>query len=237
MGRKQKKRALKSITSKPQLITETDPRSPIAEQFKTLRTNIQFSSYDHALQTMVITSSSPGEGKSTVAANLAVVLAQQDKKVLIIDGDLRKPTVHYTFRIPNKTGLSSVITGQALLDDVIIASQTERVHVLPSGPVPPNPSEMLSSNRMAMLLDEVKVNYDYIVLDTPPVNAVTDAQILGKMCDGVILTLRSGVTETEEALDAKRALEATGAKILGAVLNDLAVEQSKYHYYYGAESS
>ena len=218
---------------KRSLITDTDPKSPISEQFRTLRTNIQFSSLDQKLQTIVVTSSSPAEGKSTVAANLAVVLSQQDHRVLLVDTDLRKPTIHYTFRTQNKYGLSTIITGQGNFEDIINESSVAGVDVLPSGPIPPNPSEMLSSKRMKQFIAEVKNEYDYVIFDTPPVNAVTDPQIMAGLVDGVVLTVRSGKTDRAEARYSVDLLKKVEAKILGVVLNDVAMEKGNYYYYYG----
>ena len=230
-----KKNAKQPDNTQRSLIAEYDPKSPITEQFRTLRTNIQFSSIDKQLQSLMVTSSAPGEGKSTVAANLAIVLAQQEKRVLLVDADLRKPTVHYTFRTQNKYGLSTILTGQGNIEDIVLSEAAGSLDVIPSGPVPPNPSEMLSSNRMREFIEEAAKQYDYVVYDTPPANAVTDAQIMARLVDGVIFTVRSGVTNREEAAHAKDLLVKVGANLLGVVLNDTPADQSNYYYYYGTE--
>ncbi|MDQ0226803.1 CpsD/CapB family tyrosine-protein kinase [Metabacillus niabensis] len=217
------------------LISLTNPKSPIAEQFRTIRTNIQFSSVDEALQTIIVTSSGPGEGKSTNTANLAVVFAQQGKRVLLIDADLRKPTVHYTFRTENHVGLSNVLTRQLTLEEAISTTAQEKLWVLSSGPIPPNPSELLGSKNMQVLLEQAKEEYDVIVIDTPPVLAVTDAQILANLADGVVLVVSSGKTERDSAKKAKELLESAKAKILGVVLNNKKAEESHYYYYYGGK--
>ncbi|APH03451.1 CpsD/CapB family tyrosine-protein kinase [Bacillus weihaiensis] len=217
------------------LISMTSPKSPIAEQFRTIRTNIQFSSIDQELQTIIVTSSGPAEGKSTTTANLAVVFAQQGKRVLLIDSDLRKPTVHYTFRLENHVGLSNVLTRQSTLQEAVKETAQEKLWVLSSGPIPPNPSELLGSKGMQVLLEQAKEEYDVIILDTPPVLAVTDAQVLSNIADGVVLVVSSGKTETESAKKAKELLDSAKAKILGVVLNNKKAEDSQYYYYYGGK--
>nr|WP_204956053.1 CpsD/CapB family tyrosine-protein kinase [Metabacillus crassostreae] len=211
----------------------TTPKSPIAEQFRTIRTNIQFSSIDKELQTIIVTSSGPGEGKSTTTANLAVVFAQQGKRVLLMDADMRKPTVHYTFRIENHKGLSNVLTRQATLGEAVNVTSQDNLWVLSSGPIPPNPSELLGSKGMIALLEQAKDEYDIVILDTPPVLAVTDAQILSNVADGVVLVVSSGKTEVDSAKKAKELLESAKAKIMGVVLNNKKVQDSQHYYYYG----
>jgi len=215
------------------LVTEFDKKSPIAEQYRTLRTNIQFASVDRQVKTIMVTSSSPGEGKSTTIANLGIVLAQQHNKVLLVDSDLRKPTVHFTFQVPNQIGLTNVVTQQEKFEDVVFETSIPKLDVLPSGPVPPNPSELLGSRAMKEFITSVSKLYDYVVFDAPPVNAVTDPQILSRLVDGTILVIRSGKTEEEHAKRAIESLKKVEAKILGAVLNDRKMEDSQYYYYYG----
>ncbi|WP_279381937.1 CpsD/CapB family tyrosine-protein kinase [Metabacillus bambusae] len=217
------------------LISMTNPKSPIAEQFRTIRTNIQFSNVDEEIQTMIVTSSGPGEGKSTTTANLAVVFSQQGKRVLMIDADLRKPTVHYTFRTENHIGLSNVLTRQTTLEEAVQTTAQENLWLLTSGPIPPNPSELLGSKGMQNLLEKAKDEYDLIIFDTPPVLAVTDAQVLSNLADGVVLVVSSGKTETDAAKKAKELLDSAKAKILGVVLNNKKQEESHYYYYYGGK--
>lgn len=229
-----RKKTNKDLSDKQRaLITEFDKKSVIAEQFRTLRTNIQFSSVDRQVKTIMVTSSSPSEGKSTTIANLGVVLAQQHNKVLIVDSDLRKPTVHFTFQVPNQVGLTTVVTQQEKFEDVVYNTSIERLDVLPSGPVPPNPSELLGSRAMKEFVTSVSKFYDYVIFDAPPVNAVTDPQILSRLVDGVILVIRSGQTEEEHGKKAVESLKKVEANILGAVLNDRQLEDSQYYYYYG----
>lgn len=217
------------------LIAAVDPKSPISEQYRTIRTNIQFSSIDNEIRSIMVTSSGPGEGKSTTVANLAVTFAQQGKRVLLVDSDLRKPTVHYTFNTINTFGLSSVLTKQMTLMDAVKKTEIENLLILTSGPIPPNPSELLGSKAMVRFFEEAYDEFDLVLFDTPPVNAVTDAQILANKCDGTILVVFSGKTEKEPIVKAKELLEAAQGKVLGVVLNNKKMKESHYYYYYGAK--
>ncbi|MFG6114169.1 CpsD/CapB family tyrosine-protein kinase [Halobacillus sp. MO56] len=215
------------------LITKMNPRSPISEQYRTIRTNLQFASVDSDLRTMMVTSAGPSEGKSLTTANLAVTFAQQEKKVLLIDADMRKPTLHYTFRLDNSHGLSSVLIGDQSLDQVVRGSDLDNLHLIPSGPIPPNPSELLGSKAMDNFLRIAKNYYDIVIFDTPPVLAVTDGQILSRICDGVLLVSRSKQTEIDAGKKAVDLLKQVDANLLGAVLNDVEAKNSNYYYYYG----
>ena len=229
-----RKKLSKHMTKSRNLITNTNPRSPISEQYRTIRTNLQFSSVDSELQTMLFTSSGASEGKSTTVANVAVVYAQQGKRVLLIDADLRKPTVHYSFRVDNVRGLSNLLVDNIPFDDVVHETNIENLHVVTCGPIPPNPSELLASNKMDSMIEELKKVYDVILIDSPPVLAVTDAQILSALVDGVVLVVRSKETEIEAAQKAVELLQASKAKILGAILNGQDKKNSNnYYYYYG----
>ncbi|MGP4038823.1 CpsD/CapB family tyrosine-protein kinase [Gracilibacillus sp. D59] len=227
MARRKKQSKLKNVRH---LITKMNPRSPISEQYKTIRTNLQFSSVDGELKTMLVTSSGPSEGKSSTTANLAIVFAQQGKKVLLIDADMRKPTLHYTFRIDNRRGLSSVLVGESSLQESVTSSDVAGLDLLTCGPIPPNPSELLGSKAMENLISNAGLDYDLVLFDTPPVLAVTDAQILANICDGAVMVVRSNQTEYDAATKAKELLDVGNAKLLGVVLNDR--EQKKGHYYY-----
>lgn len=217
------------------LITHTNPRSPISEQYKTIRTNIEFSSsINEAIRSLIVTSSGPGEGKSTTVANLAIVFAQQGKKVLLIDADMRKPTVHYTFRKDNTVGLTNVLTRQVELNQAASESDDiEHLYILTSGPIPPNPAELLGSKAMDELLNQAEKSFDLVLFDTPPVLAVADAQILSNKCEGSVLVVRSNETIVEAAMKAKDLLMAAQAKLLGVVLNDKNQKDHSYYYYYG----
>ncbi|MFG6119294.1 MULTISPECIES: CpsD/CapB family tyrosine-protein kinase [Thalassobacillus] len=216
------------------LITKMNPRSPISEQYRTIRTNLQFASVDKDLSSMMVTSAGPSEGKSLTTANLAVTFAQQEKKVLLIDADLRKPTLHYTFRLDNSLGLSSVLIGDQSIEQVVRKSDLDNLHLIPSGPIPPNPSELLGSKAMEKFLATAKNFYDMVIFDTPPVLAVTDGQILSRICDGVLLVTRSKQTEVEAGNKAVDLLKQVDANLLGAVLNDVEAKHSNYYYYYGS---
>ena len=211
-------------------------KSPISEQYRTLRTNIQFSNVDNEMRTIMITSSGPGEGKSTTTANLAIVFAQQGKKVLLVDADLRKPTMHYTFNLTNTFGLTSVLTKQVTLDEAITETKEQNLFVLPSGPIPPNPAELLGSKAMDHFFEEALQDvFDLIIFDTPPLLAVTDAQILANKCDGSILVISSGKTEKDMVVKAKEMLGTANGKLLGVVLNNKKMKSNQHYYYYGAK--
>lgn len=215
------------------LVTHTSSRSPVSEQYKTIRTNIEFSSLDQKIRSIVVTSSGPAEGKSTTAANLAVVFAQQGKKVLLMDGDMRKPTVHYTFQLPNLTGLTNVLSKQTEFTNAVKKTEVENLSVLVTGPIPPNPAELLGSQSMDKLMEDLYDAFEVILIDTPPVLAVTDAQILANKCDGTILVVNSGRTHVDAAVKAKDLLKTVNAKLLGVVLNQKKMSDSNYYYYYG----
>jgi capsular exopolysaccharide synthesis family protein len=227
--RKNKKKIVQN--HKRSLITMLNPKSPVSEQFRTIRTNIQFSSIDKELRTLMITSSGPGEGKSTTAANMAVVFAQQGRRVLLVDADMRKPTVHYTFNQLNTYGLTSVLTRQMTLEKAVKETKEKDLFVLTSGPIPPNPAELLSSMAMERFFREALEQFDMIVFDTPPLLAVTDAQILANKCDGTILVVSSGKTEKDQLVKAKDQLDSVQSKILGVVLNNKEIKNTQYYYY------
>ncbi|WP_410489392.1 CpsD/CapB family tyrosine-protein kinase [Bacillus sp. DTU_2020_1000418_1_SI_GHA_SEK_038] len=213
-----------------QLITLTNPNSPISEQYRTIRTNIEYSNIDRENRLIMITSSNPGEGKTITSANLAVVFAQQGKKVLLIDADFRKPRVHEVFRKRNITGLTSVLYKQKPLKEAIDNTRINNLYVLTSGPITPNPSELLSSKSMSELLKNIRNQFDFIIIDTPPVLPVTDAQILANQCDGVVLAINYGKTKKQEAEKAKSLLLNAKAKIIGAVLNNTKDHFQDYYY-------
>ncbi|MGJ0841781.1 CpsD/CapB family tyrosine-protein kinase [Bacillus anthracis] len=213
-------------------IVEKEPKSIAAESYRTLRTNIQYSSFDKEYKVIMVTSSEPGEGKSTTAGNLALCLAQGDKKVILIDCDLRKPSIHKKFKISNVVGLSDVIVGKEELVTALHRYNKNLV-ILTSGKIPPNPSEMLSSKAMNVLIENFKGNFDYIILDTPPVQAVTDSQILSTKADGTILVVRAEKTKKDSVENAIGLLNKVNANIIGTVLNGVDNGRNKYYYYYG----
>ncbi|HLR43041.1 MAG TPA: CpsD/CapB family tyrosine-protein kinase [Pseudogracilibacillus sp.] len=217
------------------IISKLNPRSPITEQYRTIRTNLQFSSIDEDITCIQITSAGPSAGKSITAANLAVVHAQQGKKTLLIDADMRKPTVHYTFRSDNLTGLSNTLIGETALEQATQTTDVDDLEILTCGPIPPNPSELLGSKRMQELIQHAKELYDFIIVDTPPTLAVTDAKVLANMVDGSMFVVRSGTTQFEEAEKGIKSIQNQDSKFLGAVLNDVPKDKgNSYYYYYGS---
>jgi len=214
------------------LITDINPRSPISETYRSLRSNIEFSSIDREIRTLMMTSAGPAEGKSTTTANLAVTYAQAGKRVLVVDADLRKPTLHHTFGLTNRWGLTSVMIGQASLEQVLQDTNVENLWCLTSGPLPPNPAELLASKKMTSLLETLKQEFDIILIDTPPVIAVTDAQIVASKCDGVVMVIDYGNVKREIALKAKQLLELARANLLGVVINNKKHTRNKEYYYY-----
>lgn len=231
------KKKNKSEVKNRKLIAFTNPKSRVSEQFRTLRTNIHFTSPDGDIRSLVITSASHSEGKSTTASNLAIVFAQEGKRVLFIDADMRKPTMHETFKITNTRGLSNVLARQIALKVAIQSTEIENLDLMPCGPIPPNPAELLSSHSMDLLFEQALDAYDLLIFDTPPVLAVTDSVILANKCDGTILVVDSGKTEREHALKAKEAITAsTKTHLLGAVLNNIKIQKdTAYAQYYGTE--
>lgn len=215
------------------LITHLSPRSAVSEAYRTLRTNIQFGASDRDVKTIMVTSAGPGEGKSTTIANLAIAFAQAGHKSLLIDADLRWPVQHKVFGLDQRRGLSAV-----LVDKVEVAEAIQSVaavpglQVLPSGPLPPNPAEILGSKQWRGLLHELRESFDYVLIDAPPVIAVADASILAPQTDGVLLVLDAGSVPRQAAQVAKDQLDKVSARFLGAVLNNVRVEDDYQYYYY-----
>lgn len=214
------------------LIAYTTPRSFVAEQFRNVRTNINFSSPDKEIRSIAITSAVPSEGKSTAAANLAVVFAQEGKKVLLIDGDMRKPTMHHTFEIRNTVGLSNVLTRRLPVEAAIKKGPITGLNLLTCGPIPPNPAELLASDTMSQLIQHLRKTYDLVIFDSPPILSVADGKLIADKCEGTILIVNSGNTEKRGALKAKETLELTSSKILGIILNNFTHTKETYYYEY-----
>ncbi len=214
------------------LITLEHAKSPISEAYRTLRTNVQFSSVDSEIKKIMITSSGPREGKSSTIANLAVSIAQTGKSVIVIDADMRNPTQHKLFGLDNGQGLSVALLQDQDYRKYVKETAVPGVMVLTGGPIPPNPAELVGSKRMKGLIEEFSQEYDMVLIDTPPIIAVTDAALLVQDVDGVILVLAAGEVNKDYALRAKEQLDKVGARILGAVLNKVDMKTNEYYYYY-----
>ena len=221
------------------IISIKKPKSPISECYRGIRTSIEFSNLDKEMKVINVTSAMQSEGKSTVIANLAVNFANLDKKVLLLEGDLRNPSVHRMFNISNINGLTDVLLNNKAFADCVHCTEVKNLHILTCGPIPPNPSEILSSNKMKEFITSLKEYYDYIFIDTPPIGIVTDAGIISTYSDGCIFVVGSKQCDIEMAKYAKERLEKVGANIIGAVLNKFEAEgngYSYYNYYYEHES-
>jgi capsular exopolysaccharide synthesis family protein len=225
------------IASHPPIIGKTisqdQPRSPVTESFRALRTNITFAGVDRPIRRVLVTSATPQDGKTTVSTNLAVVLAQGEKTVVLIDGDMRRPQIHARFGLPNKRGLSDLFVNS--VDDLSEYTQScgvPHLTLITSGAIPPNPAELLTSKKMVQILDRLNQDHDLVLIDTPPVLSVTDAAALAPGMDGVILVARPGSTKLGAFSQTVEQLRGVGARILGVVLNDVEPKSRKYGYYY-----
>lgn len=221
-----------STTNGVSLVSLLDQSSTVTEQYRTIRTNIQFAMVNHKLKTLVVTSSGPSEGKSTTAANLAVVFATTGLNVLLVDADLRKPTAHKTFQLNNGRGLSSLLSDRTLdYQSTVQPTVVDNLKVLTSGPKPPNPAELLGSQRMNQIVEELKEGFDLVIFDMPPVVAVTDAQIMAAKVDGTVLVVRQKVTQKSSLAKAKELLDIVNANILGVVFNGVEKGSGNGYYY------
>jgi capsular exopolysaccharide synthesis family protein len=217
------------------LLLDLDQRSPLAEAYRRLRTSVLLSSPGHAPRTLVITSCVPSEGKSTTAINLAVSLAQTGARVLVIDGDMRRPTVHSSFGIENRSGLSNILSNEMSNVETLALVQKEKVsglYVLTSGPIPPNPAELVGSGQMRKLLVDLGSTFDHIVIDTPPIASFTDGVLLSAIADGVILVIHANECSRKVIQRSQQALQEVRARVLGVVLNRIHVRSSDYNDYY-----
>lgn len=212
------------------LITVREPRAPAAEAYRTVRTNIQFSSLERQLHTILVTSSAPDEGKSTTLANLAVTMAQAEQRVIVVDCDLRRPSLHSIFGVSNESGLTTLLVEKA----TAIALQptgVDGLRILPTGPLPPSPADVLGSKRMEALIERLKGEADVVLFDAPPITAASDAAVLATRLDGVLLVARSGKTRRDRAREAVQLLQKVNAHIIGVVLTDARAEKGGYGTY------
>ena len=217
-------------------IVDKLPKSITAESYRSLRTNIQYSSIDKQVKTLVVTSSNAGEGKSTVAGNLAYTFFQNGKRVLIIDCDLRKPSLHRKFNVSNEEGLTDVLVGTSKLNNVM-KKVDDNLYLLTTGTLPPNPAEIIGSNTMENFLEQCKINFDYIILDTPPILPVTDSKLLAIKADATVVVVRSEVSKSKHVSQAFKELEKVNANIIGTILNDVEMYSEKLYYDYSAKNN
>lgn len=211
-------------------VMEKAPKSIDAEAYRSLRSNIEYSSFDDEYRAIVVTSSVPGEGKSTTSGNLALSLAQSGNKVLLVDCDMRKPSIHKKFKISNMSGTAELLLRKESFEDVVNC-YNENLTIITAGKIPPNPSEMLASRAMTAFIKEMKKEFKYIILDTPPLQAVTDAQVLSTKADGVLLVVRAGSTKKDAVLNSVDLIKKVQGKVIGTVLNGVENKKNSYYYY------
>jgi tyrosine-protein kinase Etk/Wzc len=220
------------------LITHFAPKSPISEAYRSLRTNIQYADVDNPIRNVIITSSGPGEGKSTSVANLAITFAQRGARTLLVDTDLRRPVLHGIFSLSRNEGLTNVLVGKVDFKKAVQQTKIDNLDMITSGPLPPNPSELLSSNAMESFIQKTRDEYEITLFDSPPVIAVTDSAVLATRLDGVVLVMKSGETQRDALLRARQLLGNVNARIVGVLINGVNLENmygsyySYYHYYY-----
>lgn len=222
------------------LITLRHPHSPIAEDYRSLRTNLRYSGVENPGGALLVTSAGPAEGKTTTAANLAIAIAQSGKRVLLVDADLRRPSLHQLFGLANHTGLSTLFTDEPpALEKAIHTTEVPGLRVMTSGDPPPNPAELLDSRRMNQVITELRGQADMVILDTPPLLVVSDANILASRCSGAVLVVDSGRTRTQAAERVIESLKRSQVQVLGVVLNRLTGRRGGYyhHYYYYGQSN
>lgn len=220
------------------LITLRHPRSPTAEEYRTLRTNLRYAGIENPGGALLVTSANPGEGKTTTAANLAIAMAQAGKRVILLDADFRRPNMHRLFGLSNEQGLTALFLDQPLLpEDILQPTQVPGLQVLVSGEQPPNPAEMLESRRMTEILQGLRQRSDIVIVDSPPVLVVADASILASRCSGAVLVVDSGRTRTEGARKVTDIMQRSQVKLLGAVLNRVGGRGRGYYYNYYYYSS
>ena len=218
-----------SLPARQHLVTLSDPRSPAAEAYRTLRTNLMFTSVDQPLATLLVTSAVPEEGKSTTLANLAVTLAQGGRSTIVVDCDLRRPRQHEIFGVPAQPGLSDLVLAREG-EPALAETGVENLWLLPAGTLPPNPADLLSSRRLEAVIEQLKARADYVLFDAPPVIAVTDAALLASKLDGVLLVMSAGQTRRDHAQRAKDLLEKIHVRLVGAVLTNASLDRNLMSY-------
>ena len=215
-------------------IDKLDAKSPIVEAYRSIRTSIEYSNLDKKLKVILVTSTQQNEGKSTITSNLAISFSSlQNKKILLVDGDLRNPSLHRIFQKSNSNGMMDVLKEDKQLDEVVYHLEDGKLDLLTTGMMPPDPGEVLVTDRMKSFIEELRNHYDYIFIDSPPIGIVSDASVLSQLSDGVVFVVSSGEVEIDFAKLAKEKLMNVNAKILGAILNKYESHNSDYGYYYG----
>lgn len=217
------------------LYVHNNPKSPISEKFRGIRSNIMFSDANTEIKSLLVTSEKIASGKSVITANIANTYAQADYRTLIIDGDMRKPTQQNIFNLTNHSGLSNLIIGKTLQTDAIKETHIENLYVLTSGPIPPNPSELIASTNFHELFNKLNDGFDFILIDTPPVTTVTDAQLYAQNVRNCVLVIDGSKNEKNEVKKAKELVIKSGGKVIGAILNKMTIEKDSSYYYYGDE--
>ncbi len=214
-----------------QLVTLRSPKSAASEAYRGIRTSILFSSAEIEPRVLLVSSAAPGEGKTISTTNLAIAMAQSGSKVMMLDCDMRRPNIHKIFKLSTDKGLSNILVGNCNVKDAVVRTSVPNLHTIPCGPIPPNPSEILGSTRMKRLLEILGKHYSRVIIDSPPITAVTDAVILAKLVDGVILVVRAGETPREIVQNGLGQLQSVNANILGAILNAVDMGRDSYYYY------
>jgi len=231
-SRKKRRSGSAEESSKPELIVHAFPKSGVAEAARAIRTNLQFMTPHTPPKTLLVTSAGPSEGKTTVAVSIAIAMAQMGLKVGLMDCDLRRPRVHRVFDKGSDVGVSTALLDDAEFDKELIATEVPNLFAIPAGPIPPNPSELLQTERFKRLLRRLEGQFDRLVIDSPPILPITDAAILATQVDGVVLVTRAFKTNKDLARQARRVLECVGGRVFGCVLNAVDLGRVEYKYYY-----
>jgi len=224
------KESIKNISDKG-LVVKENPKSSASESYRIIRSNIQFSSVDKEIKCLLVTGAGPSEGKSITSANLAAVFASTKLRILLVDGDLRKPNVHNIFGLPNKLGLTNVLSSDKNYKEFVTTTDIENLDLLTCGPIPPNPSELIGSREMKNIVEKLKADYDMVIIDSPPASFLTDAQILSTLTDATLMVVSAGKSSISSINNSIQLLKNVNAKIIGIVLNRVKSKDSYYSYY------